>query len=75
MVEDADAQELPTSGIFKGIIDGNARVKRGSDLEVKGIINGDLFIEAASTVLVSGIVKGRVINGGAEVELKGLVGG
>lgn len=68
-------QELPSSGVFKGIVDGDARVRGGSSLEVKGIINGDLHIEAESKVLVSGIVKGRVINDGSEVELSGIIGG
>jgi hypothetical protein len=75
MTDYSSAQELPTSGIFKGIIDGNARVKNGSNLEVKGIINGDLFIEPGSKVLVSGIVDGRVISDGADVELTGIIGG
>ncbi|GAA3707839.1 hypothetical protein GCM10022268_16500 [Sphingomonas cynarae] len=70
-----DVQELPNSSVFKGIVDGDARVRRGSNLEVKGIVNGDLHIEAESKVLVSGIVKGRVINDGSEVELTGIIGG
>ncbi len=68
-------QELPNSGVFKGIVDGDACVRSGSNLEVKGIINGDLHIEAGSKVLVSGIVEGRVINDGSEVELTGIIGG
>ncbi|WP_254603146.1 hypothetical protein [Sphingomonas bacterium] len=75
MTDYMSAQELPTNGVFNGIIDGDARVKRGSDLDVKGIINGDLFVEAESRVRVSGIVNGRVISDGADVELKGIIGG
>lgn len=70
-----NVQELPNSGVFRGIVDGDARVRSGSRLEVKGIINGDLHIEAESKVLVSGIVKGRVINDGSEVELTGIIRG
>jgi len=70
-----DAQELPKSGVFKGIVNGDARVRSGSNLEVKGVINGDLYIEAESKVLVSGIVEGRVINDSSEVELTGIIGG
>jgi len=75
MADYSTAQELPTSGIFKGIVNGNARVKSGSNLEVKGIINGDIFIETGSKVLVSGIVDGRVVNDGGDVELTGIIGG
>jgi hypothetical protein len=74
MTDYSNAQVLPASGIFKGIVNGNARVQTGSNLEVKGIINGDLFIEAGSKVLVSGIVDGRVVNDGADVEMTGIIG-
>ena len=37
-------QNLPTSGTFRGIVDGDARVRAGSSLEVKGIIGGDLIV-------------------------------
>jgi cytoskeletal protein CcmA (bactofilin family) len=74
MPDYSNAQELPTSGIFKGMIDGNARVKSGSNLEVRGMIDGDLFIEAGSKVLVSGMVEGQVINDGSDVELQGMIG-
>lgn len=70
-----DAQVLPSSGVFKRMVDGDACVRAGSNLEVKGIIDGDLHIEAGSKVLVSGIVEGRVVNHGSEVELTGIIGG
>jgi cytoskeletal protein CcmA (bactofilin family) len=74
MTDYSNAQVLRTRGIFKGIVDGNARVQTGSNLEVKGIINGDLFIEFGSKVLVSGIVDGQIINNGADVAMTGIIG-
>ena len=69
------AQTLPTSGVFRGMVDGDAHVKTGSRLEVKGIIGGDLIVEDGATVRVSGIVDGRVRFDTAEVEITGIVGG
>lgn len=69
------AQILPTSGVFRGMIDGDARVTAGSRLEVKGIIGGDLIVEDDGAVRVSGIVDGRVRFDTAEVEITGIVGG
>lgn len=75
MTDYSTAQELPTSGVFTGMIAGDARVKSGSVLEVRGMIDGDLFIEAGSRVVVSGMVDGRVVNEGSDVELTGMIGG
>ena len=69
------AQILPTSGIFKGMIVGDARVRGGSTLEVKGIVGGNLIVEDGAEVLVSGIVDGRVQFEDARVEITGIVGG
>lgn len=75
MPDESNVQYLPTSGVFRGIVSGTARIRSGSDIEVKGIIGGDLVIEPGSRVVVSGIVKGRVIDRGAEVKLTGIIGG
>lgn len=75
VTEYSDGQALPTSGVFKGMVGGNAIVRAGSDLEVKGIVKGDLFIEAGARVLVSGIVKGKVVHDGAAVVMTGIIGG
>lgn len=74
MSDDSDAQILPMTGVFRGIVKGDARVRRGSDLEVKGIVSGDLVIEPGCRVLVSGIVSGRVIDQGGDVTLTGIIG-
>lgn len=68
-------QDLPASGVFRGIVDGDARVRSGSELEVKGIVGGDLVVERGSRVLVSGIVKGRVVDEGADITMTGIIGG
>ena len=69
------AQTLPSTGTFSGIVDGDARVRAGSSLEVKGIIGGDLIVEDGAEVRVSGIVDGRVRFEDAKVEITGIVGG
>lgn len=56
----ADAQTLPGSGVFQGIVTSDARLRAGSSLEVKGIIGGDLIVEDGAEVVVSGMVDGRV---------------
>ena len=68
-------QALPTTGVFKGIINSDARVRAGSSLEVQGIIGGDLIVEDGAEVLVSGIVDGRVRFDDTKVEITGIVGG
>ncbi len=70
----SNVQDLPTSGVFTGIVGGSARVTRGSRVEVKGIVQGDLLVDAGATVLVSGFVKGRVPGDGADVRVTGIVG-
>lgn len=74
MPDYSNAQELPISGIYKGLVVRNARVKSGSNLEMRGMIAGDLFIEPGCKVLVSGMVDGRVMNDGSDVELTGMLG-
>jgi hypothetical protein len=67
-------QILPKSGVFKGMVVGDARVVRGSDLHIRGMISGDLIVEAGSTVLLTGMVSGRVLNEGADLTIDGIIG-
>jgi hypothetical protein len=70
----ASEQILPKAGVFKGMVVGDARVKRGSDLHIRGMISGNLVVEAGSAVLLTGMVSGKVINEGADLTINGMIG-
>lgn len=58
-----------------GMVEGDAWVKAGRQVEINGMVTGDLRVSMAARVKIRGTVVGHVLNDGGIVEVWDVVGG
>ena len=61
--------------ILKGMVTGNLIIDGGIHLDLRGMVTGNLIAKAGSYIDIRGMVVGTVINEGAEITIRGVVGG